>query len=69
MELGLSKEIKAATFTTSSFSGDSNDCVAVAELTKGRRAVRDSKDPEGPVLVFTASEWDAFKRGVLNDEF
>lgn len=36
----------------SSFSsGDPNNCVEVG-LAPGRRAVRDSKNPDGPVLVF-----------------
>jgi len=31
--------------------------------------VRDSKNPDGPVLEFTAAEWDAFLAGVRNGEF
>ena len=31
--------------------------------------VRDSKDPSGPVLVFTRSEWQAFVAGVKTGEF
>jgi len=31
--------------------------------------VRDSKDPDGPVLEFTAGEWDAFIAGAKNGEF
>jgi hypothetical protein len=31
--------------------------------------VRDSKDPEGPVLKFTAQEWHAFLTGVSAGEF
>lgn len=67
--MGLNEEIKSATFKKSSFSNDTGDCVAVADLSGGRKAVRDSKDPSGPVLVFTQSEWTAFKSGVLNNEF
>lgn len=29
--------------------------------------VRDSKDPDGPVLAFTPSEWDAFLTSVKDD--
>ena len=32
-------------------------------------AVRDSKDPAGPVLVFTHAEWAAFLGGVRDGEF
>jgi hypothetical protein len=31
--------------------------------------VRDSKDPSGPQLAFTISEWDAFISGVKDGEF
>lgn len=31
--------------------------------------VRDSKDPEGPVLRFSPQEWTAFLQGVLSGEF
>lgn len=32
-------------------------------------AMRKSTDPEGVVLVFTPSEWDAFLKGVRDGEF
>lgn len=32
-------------------------------------AVRDSKNPAGPMLSFTADEWSAFVAGVKNGEF
>jgi hypothetical protein len=31
--------------------------------------VRDSKNPAGPALIFTPSEWDAFTTGVQVGEF
>jgi len=31
--------------------------------------MRDSKDPGGPRLAFTAAEWDAFVKGVKDGEF
>jgi len=48
------------TWVKSSYSGNEGDCVEVADLPDGGRAVRDSKDPSGPVLRFTAEEWKAF---------
>jgi hypothetical protein len=36
------------------------NCVEVAVTPDGGRAVRDSKRPDGAMLTFTASEWDAF---------
>jgi hypothetical protein len=35
----------------------------------GARIVRDSKNPDGPVLVYTAAEWDAFVQGVKAGQF
>jgi hypothetical protein len=32
-------------------------------------AVRDSKNPDGPVLTFTTREWKAFREGVKGGEF
>jgi hypothetical protein len=53
----------------SSLSYANGDCVEVASLPDARIGVRDSKDPHGPVLRFTAAEWTAFIGGVRNGEF
>ncbi len=53
----------------SSRSGSQGQCVEVAQLPDGGRAVRDSKDPSGPVLTFTRREWEAFEGGVHEGEF
>ena len=45
-----------------------NGCVEVA-FVDGRVAVRDSKAPSGPVLVFTPFEWAAFLGGARDGEF
>ena len=45
-------------------------CVEVADLpADGSRAIRDSKNPTGPALMFTAAEWVAFTAGVRAGEF
>ena len=59
-----------ATWRKSSHSDDTGaQCVEVADLASGV-AVRDSKDPDGPKLVFGAAAWEAFagkvKGGHLN---
>ena len=46
-----------------------SSCVEVADLPGGGRALRDSKDPTGPVLNFTENEWVAFTAGVKDGEF
>ncbi len=43
-------------------------CVEVAEL-PDRVAMRDSKDPAGPVLAFTRTEWRAFLGSIRAGEF
>jgi Domain of unknown function (DUF397) len=47
--------------------GDAS-CVEVASL-KDEIVVRDSKDPDGPVLRFTREEWEAFVGGVEDGDF
>ncbi|NYI07730.1 DUF397 domain-containing protein [Allostreptomyces psammosilenae] len=45
----------------SSYSGHTGgDCVEVGWLTERTTGVRDSKNPTGPVLSFTARSWQAF---------
>ncbi|GAA3444755.1 DUF397 domain-containing protein [Planomonospora venezuelensis] len=66
----LSRELAEAAWRKSSrSSSNGGDCVEVAQLSGGRRGVRDSKNPNGPKLVFTPSEWDAFLNGVKAGEF
>ena len=36
---------------------------------EGGVAVRHSRAPEGPVIMYTAAEWSAFLDGVRNGEF
>lgn len=43
----------------SSHSGDQGACVEMAPIDTGV-AVRDSKDPAGPVLLFSPAAWAAF---------
>ena len=45
-----------------------DNCVEVA-FVGGAIAVRDSKNPDGGVLVFTPAEWDAFVDGTKDGEF
>ena len=56
-------------WTKSSLSFSNSNCVEVADLADGQIGMRDSKDPEGPVLRFTPGEWHAFLGGVRNGEF
>ncbi|MEU1880955.1 DUF397 domain-containing protein [Streptosporangium sp. NPDC020072] len=69
-------DVSKARWRKSSLSGNNGgDCVEVAELkglAEGRAGlvvVRDSKDPEGPKLLFTPAEWDAFLNCVKAGQF
>ena len=59
--------LRAGEWRKSSHSNPSGNCVETALLPSGWVAIRDSKSPGGPVLVFTPSQWAAFLRTVVHD--
>lgn len=63
MEVGLVTivDLSTAVWRKSTHSGNNGgECVEVATNIPGIVAVRDSKNPAGPALVFTPAEWTAF---------
>lgn len=62
-------DLSVLTWRKSTRSLSADNCVEVADLPGGGRAVRDSKNPTGGHLEFTASEWAAFAAGVKAGEF
>jgi hypothetical protein len=50
-------------------SANEEGCVETAFLADGRVAVRDSKDRNGPALIYTPREWHAFLKGAKAGEF
>ncbi|MBW8802369.1 MAG: DUF397 domain-containing protein [Catenulisporales bacterium] len=60
--------IQSGTWYKSSFCANSNECVEVW-FAGGAAHVRNSADRQGPVLVFSRGEWDAFLLGAFNGEF
>lgn len=48
--------------------GNGGNCVEVADLPDGT-AVRDSKDPTGPVLKASPAQWGAFTTAIRRGEF
>jgi hypothetical protein len=62
-------DLSGATWRKASYStGNGGNCVEVARNLPGTVAVRDSKDPAGPALLFTPDAWDAFCAGVKSGE-
>jgi hypothetical protein len=63
-------DLNRAEWRKSSYStGNGGACVEVASNLPGAVAVRDSKDPHGPALIFTPGEWRTFAAGVKSGEF
>jgi hypothetical protein len=63
-------ELTEARWAKSRHSGPTGgNCVEVAFLADGQVAVRNSRHPSGPALVFSAAEWDAFLGGAKDGEF
>jgi nitrogen fixation-related uncharacterized protein len=66
---GVSADQLAVRWRKSRVSNPSGSCVEVAELPGGAIAVRNSRDPSGPSLIYTRAEVAAFLTGVKNGEF
>jgi len=63
-------DLTNATWRKSSYSNeDGGDCVEVARTLSGVVPVRDSKDPDGPALLFSADAWSAFLTAVNAGDF
>jgi Domain of unknown function (DUF397) len=45
------------------------NCVEVGFLPEGEVAMRNSRHPDGPALVFTRAEWQAFVGGARDGDF
>ena len=66
---GFRVDLANAVWRRSTRSGPySDNCVEVA-FVDGAIAMRDSKNPNGTVLIFTPAEWDAFVEGAKDGEF
>ena len=63
------EQITGADWRKSTLSGNLGNCVEVAMLDSGQVAMRNSRHPAGPALIFTPAEWAAFLGGVHRQEF
>lgn len=64
-----SDQIDGAAWRKSRHSAPGGNCVEVAELSDGSIAVRNSRHPQGPALVYTRAEIAAFVAGAKDGEF
>ena len=53
----------------SSYSNSQGNCVEFSALADGSVAVRNSRDPQGPALLYTRAEITAMIQGVKDGEF
>ncbi|QDY06829.1 DUF397 domain-containing protein [Micromonospora sp. HM134] len=57
-------DLTSACWRKSTRSGNQGQCIEVADNLPSVVAVRDSKDPNGPVLAFAPASWQAFTAGL-----
>ncbi|HTU06810.1 MAG TPA: DUF397 domain-containing protein [Trebonia sp.] len=62
-------ELADVTWQKSQYSNPNGACVEVAVLPDGGIAVRNSRFPSGPALVYTRAEIAAFLAGAKDGEF
>jgi Domain of unknown function (DUF397) len=63
-------DLTSAEWHKSSYSnGNGGQCVEVARNLPGVVAVRDSKDPQGPELIFEPAQWLTFTGAIKAGEF
>jgi hypothetical protein len=62
-------DLSDVTWMKSRYSGAQGNCVELARLADGAVAMRNSRDPEGPALIFTPAEIIAMFSGVRDGEF
>ncbi|MFD8788014.1 DUF397 domain-containing protein [Kitasatospora sp. NPDC059599] len=62
-------DLATASWVKSTYSQQGGDCLEVARGFCELMPVRDSKDPQGPALIFLAAAWTSFLTAVRSGEF
>lgn len=69
IENGVTADALNTTWHKSAHSGKQGNCVEVARLHTGQVAIRNSRYPSGPALIFTRPEMESFLLGAADGEF
>ena len=62
-------ELDGASWLKSRRSNSQGNCVEIAKLPEGSYAVRNSRHPDGPALVYTHAEMEALILGAKDGDF
>ncbi|MFE0459636.1 DUF397 domain-containing protein [Kitasatospora sp. NPDC058965] len=62
-------DLSGSQWVKSSYSDNGGNCIEIAPDFANAVPVRDSKDPEGPALVFPTDSWGHFLAGVRAGAF
>jgi hypothetical protein len=65
----LAAQLRDAAWIKSSYSNGQGNCAEFARLPGGEIALRNSRFPEGPALVYTRAEVEALLLGAKDGEF
>jgi len=66
---GMPAAMRGVHWQKSQRSNGQGNCVELAQLPTGETALRNSRHPGGPILIFTRAEIDALIEGMKNGEF
>ncbi|MEV7089332.1 DUF397 domain-containing protein [Streptomyces sp. NPDC093085] len=62
-------DLAGANWFTSSYSHNGGECVEAAINLPGAVPIRDTKNVDGPVLMFLPAAWTSFVHGVRQGDF
>jgi Domain of unknown function (DUF397) len=63
------KDLQQVVWQKSRYSNSQGECVELARLPSGEVAMRNSRFPDGPALVYTSAEVEAMLLSIKDGEF
>jgi hypothetical protein len=63
----MSEQVIQHRWRKSSYSGSGSECVEVDTPPFESVSIRDSKDPNGPILIYSGPEWVSFLEALRSD--